>query len=210
MFYQIKKLIFLSIAFSSFFLISSQSTEQQLYQAIKFGLSRIIHTYTEQNIDLKYIDKSDNKTFLQCAITYDNIDAVKILLAHEVNINQQDNFGGTALHTAVSRMEKEPNLEILKLLLTHHTIDTKIQNKLGRTAYACAQFYEHQKAMDLLQEHEVSKKNNFERLSCSSDTTALSSHSSTSGQNNNEALPSQKIKTGHKTHWLTKFFNRDS
>ncbi len=165
MFYFIVKFNLLTLLFIVESLSASQQThEQRLYHDIKSGKAESIDAYNQQNFNFNYISPTENRTFLQCAIAARNIRAAQKLLP-KVNPNQLDNFGGTALHTAVSTMDRELDLEFITLLLTHLHIDTRIVNINGYTAYKCAKMYNHDKAMKLLQEHEqaIELKNVEER-----------------------------------------------
>ncbi|OHS93555.1 cardiac ankyrin repeat protein [Tritrichomonas foetus] len=64
---------------------------------------------------------------LQTAVFYEYTEFVDFLLQYpEININNQDINGDTALHYAV----KCKNIEIIKKLLQHFNIDTSIENNL--------------------------------------------------------------------------------
>lgn len=153
MFYRIVKCNVLGIALIGQFLKSShESDEEHLYQAVKHGHTNTVDVYTQKNLNFSYINKQDDRTYLQSAIALQRPNILQKFFG-KVNVNQQNrNFGETALHHAASKYG--PNPEIVSLLLQQPDIDSTITNKIGMTPYQCAELQDHQEIMKLLQSHQ--------------------------------------------------------
>eukprot|EP00056_Hartaetosiga_gracilis_P012285 m.195543 g.195543 ORF g.195543 m.195543 type:complete len:1119 (-) comp13668_c0_seq6:1070-4426(-) len=69
---------------------------------------------SESKIDVDSTDR-ELRTPLHNSIFVENEECAKVLLAHNANVNEQDNMGIAALHWAVSK----ENMNICKLLISH-------------------------------------------------------------------------------------------
>jgi len=91
-----------------------------------------------------------NQYPLHDAIWKDNIEAMKLLLAHSnIDVNKQDKYGYTPLYYAIWK----DKIEAMKLLLAHPNIDVNKQNKYGFTPLHDAIWQDKIEAMKLLLIH---------------------------------------------------------
>lgn len=100
-----------------------------LYHPIKYGYNNILNIlFTNTNniigIPINNIKDKSNNSSLHYAVLYNNIEAIKLLLLYNVNINNINNDGNTALFIAV----QNNNINIIKILLDNKNIKVNLIN----------------------------------------------------------------------------------
>ncbi len=99
------------------------------------------------------VNKVNNEINLIDAVWYGSIDRVQTLLDMGVDVNAKDEFGWTALMTAVFQRHKE----IAKVLIKNGA-DVNIKNKYGNTALTLATIKGDTEIVALLNQAEEKKK----------------------------------------------------
>jgi len=108
--YKSRVVIFVIIIFSSHFNYAShvrfqlsEDSYSHMYQQLKFAITKdddaVVESYKNQSFNFNRLN-SKNKNFLHHAAQFSALKCVQSLLKTEVNVNQQDYKGRTALHFA--------------------------------------------------------------------------------------------------------------
>ncbi len=115
-----------------------------LHEAMNAKKHQLLKLFIEKGADTSLKNKK-NKTALAQAIINSNMDAVKMLLAYEKNINQLDEYGSTMLHSAILN----DRFDLMKLLLDAGA-DKKTKDKWGKDAFEFAKVTKKDKALEML------------------------------------------------------------
>jgi ankyrin repeat protein len=106
--------------------------DSTLNLVMKLGNADIAKIFIEKSNQFHHSDKDGNNA-LHIAVTQKDFSEIaKLLIAKGISVNQKNHEGHTPLHVAL--IEKEPDIELIKLLINHKDLDLNIENIRGERA----------------------------------------------------------------------------
>lgn len=150
-----KNLIFILLFFIQTSILFAQNINDSLYQAVVQSDTTAIKQHVKNGADVNFVKQQGfvKVNLLITAVNKKNVDALKILLQHGVDVNWEDGFNTTALMYAAS----SGNLPIVKLLIDNGA-DIKHKDKQGNDAISAAKQGNHKDVIKVL-EAKMKEKN---------------------------------------------------
>ncbi|QGJ70478.1 Hypothetical protein PBC10988_21750 [Planctomycetales bacterium 10988] len=125
-----------------------------LAEATRQGKASIAEILLKHGADPSHLPP-DHWSILHIAVEFEQIELIQLFIKNGLDVNFRDQKGWTPLHLAVDlegdgawQTDSEPTIYLTKLLLDLGA-NPFLKNKEGETAYQIAEFYGHQKALDL-------------------------------------------------------------
>ena len=145
----------LTAFFISTSMLFAQNMNDSLYQAVVNNDTTAIKDFVKKGADVNFVKQQGwvKVNLLITAVNKKNVEAVKVLLQNEADVNWKDGFNTTALMYAASG----GNMDIVKLLLDSGA-DIKHKDDQGNDAIATAKEGKHDDIVKLLEEELLKEK----------------------------------------------------
>ena len=105
----------------------------------------------ESGMPIDIVDKY-GYTALMGAAMYNRTDVVRCLIEKGANVNEQNRYGWTALHTALHWASSNNYTDVIEILVQHGA-RTDIMDEYGETPIDLAHSWNYKEAVDLLQQY---------------------------------------------------------
>lgn len=104
-------------------MLTNQEGITRLFWAAMKGRTKDIIRYIAEGDNVNAVERTEGVTPLHCALYYNQMEAVRILIHYDANLNKPDHFGITPLHVANQKRLLIPVLQAAESRNTFATID---------------------------------------------------------------------------------------